>query len=128
MVRGVASYPAERTGEKYEVTFRARDSPVSRLRLKDIHARDKHHLPVYRQYRGGRFAVYEAPYGLGTMQRRRSDGTWQAYLFVDGSLTTNMLILLGRDRGLFLSIHEMKAERVRWVRNISLQSTNPAEE
>jgi hypothetical protein len=43
-------------------------------------------------------------------------------------LTTGMLILLGHDRQLYLHVHEMKAERQRWIRSIALQTTDPATE
>jgi hypothetical protein len=128
VIRGVACYPAERADERYEITLRAKDPRGLRLRLKDIQARDEHHVPVYRQYRGNHFPVYEPPPGLSTIERRRADGTWQAFLFVEPTLATDMLILLGQNRQLYLSIHELKADRRRWLRSISLQSSNPADE
>jgi hypothetical protein len=124
-IKGVACYPTERSGEKYEVTFRAKDSGQYRLRLKDIQARDEHLIPLYRQYRGGSFAVYEPPAGLSTIERRRHDRVWQGCLFVESHFTRDMLILLGHNRPLYLSVHELKVERQRWIRSISLQSTNP---
>jgi hypothetical protein len=38
------------------------------------------------------------------------------------NLTTHMLVLLGQSGQLYLSIHEMKADRRRWIRSQSLQS------
>jgi hypothetical protein len=128
VITGVACYPMEREGETYEVTLVAKDSHGSRLQLKDIQARDEHHSPVYRQYRGAHFPVYKAPLGLSTIERRRPDGTWQAYVTVQPQLTTDMLIQLSQNRQLYLEIHEMKAERRRWIRSIALKSTNPADE
>ena len=43
-------------------------------------------------------------------------------------MISDMLILLGQKRRLYLSIHERKAKRARWVYGIALQTTDPAEE
>ena len=68
-----------------------------------------HHLPLY-----------EPSPGLSVLERRRGDDTWQAYLPVEPKLTTDMLILPGKDRQLDLSIHAMKAQRRGWIRSVSL--------
>lgn len=128
VINGVSTYPAERAGENFEITLRASDGSSWRPRLKDIHTRDEHQSPVYRKYRGEHYAVYKPPPGLGTLERRRTDKTWQCYLPVEPKLTTDMLILLTQSRQLYVYIHEKKSDRRRWIQSISLQTTDPAEE
>jgi len=84
--------------------------------------------PLTGSIEGGQFPVYHPPAGLATIERRHNDRVWQGCLFVDARFTTDMLILLGQTKQVYLSVHELKAERRRWIRSISLESTNPAEE
>jgi hypothetical protein len=72
--------------------------------------------------------VYDIPHGLAVIERRRSDGAWTASVPVEPKLVTHMLILLGHGSQTYLSIHERRLERRRWIRSISLQTTDPAKE
>ena len=127
-IKGRCTYPADRAGENYEIAIRSDPSPRSRLTLKDIHARDEYNAPQYRSYRGEQIPVYNTPPGIAMLERRRHDKVWNSCIRVDPQLTTNMLILLGQSRQLYLAIHECKADRRRWIQSISLQTTAPADE
>jgi hypothetical protein len=43
-------------------------------------------------------------------------------------LVTDALVLLAKPETLFVALHEHKIDRARWIRRISLQTTDPAEE
>lgn len=128
IIRGRSTYPEARSGESYEITVWGRSTRRAPLTLKEIHVHDDHHVPVYRKYRGEDIPVYKVPPGLGTLERRRNDRVWQAWISDEPRLVSDMLLLLRLERPLFMAIHEMKAERRRWIRSISLQTTDPVQE
>jgi len=91
--------------------------PRTKLTLKDVC--DEFHVPVYRPYRGQQIPVYKDVRGLAAIDNRTPvhDRVWQSWIPDDP-----------RVAHLLLSIHEMKSERQRWIRSISLQTTDPANE
>jgi hypothetical protein len=127
-IRGHATYPEGRAAEAYEITLWGNSSGRTPMTLKEIHVHDEHHVPMYRKYRGEDFPVYRVPSGLSTLERRREDKVWQAWINHEPRLVSDMLLLMKLERPLFLAIHEMKVERRRWIRSISLQTTDPAQE
>jgi hypothetical protein len=128
ILRGRSTYPEERAGDAYEITLWGEKSGRAKLTLKDIHVHDDHHVPLYRKYRDEEVPVYEVPSGLATLERRRADRVWQAWITDEPRLVSDMLLLLRLERPLFLAMHEMKVERRRWIRSISLQTTDPSQE
>src|ERR1022692_2772581 len=74
---------------------RASRSP---LRIKDIHARDKNESHMYRIVRGQQVPVLNIPKGVTTIERRRSDNVWAAWVFVEPRLVTDMLLVLAAGR------------------------------
>jgi hypothetical protein len=110
-IRGKSTYPTERAGESYEITIKSDPSHRSQITLKDIHARSKYNVPLYRPYRGTQIPIYECPPGLATLECRRHDKVCSSWVRVDPRLTTNMLMLLGQSWQLYLCIHESKADR-----------------
>lgn len=129
-IKATSVYPEERANESYELSLYANDSPSQRLNvtLRDIQVRDKHGSPQYRPYRGKQVPIYSAPKGLGFLDKIRGESRWTAALFVPGHFGNDMLTLLAHKRPLFVSIHESKDGRDRWVRSMSLQTNDPAEE
>jgi hypothetical protein len=128
ILRGRSTYPEERAGDAYEITLWGEPSARARLTLKDIHVHDEHHVPLYRKYRGEDVPVYEVPSGLATLERRRADRVWQAWISDEPRLISDTLLLVKLERPLFLAIHEMMVERRRWIRSISLQTTDPSQD
>jgi hypothetical protein len=128
VIRGRSTYPKERAGDVYEISLRGQTSSRTQLALKDIHVHNEHHVPIYRKYRGEDVAVYKVPSGLATLERRRADRVWQAWISDEPRLVSDMLLLMRLERPLFLAIHEMKFERRRWIRSVSLQTSDPGRE
>lgn len=130
VITGMSTYPPERQGDFYELTMRGTDSSSHRLnaKLKDIHVRDKYGSPKYREYRGNQIPIYQPPHGLGLIEKVRGERRWTSWLFVAPRFINDLLILLGQQRNLFLSLHEHKVNRSRWVQGMTLQTSDPAEE
>jgi hypothetical protein len=55
-------------------------------------------------------------------------GIWTAWINVLPRLVSDMLAILNTSRPTWISLHETKYGRVRWIRDISIQTTDPAEE
>jgi hypothetical protein len=98
------------------------------MRVKDFHSRDKNGSRLYRTYRGESVPVLDLPAGVTTIQRRRDDHVWNAGVFVEPRLVTDMLLILASGRSTFLSLYEKKADRERWITSVSLQTADPAVE
>jgi hypothetical protein len=131
VITGISTYPPERQGDYFEITIRGTGSASQRLnaKLKDIHARDQYGSPKYRGYRGRQIPIYEPPKGLGLIDKVRGERRWTAWLFVTPRFNNDLLVLLGHQRNLFLSLHERKVERSRWVQGMILQTgDHPTEE
>ncbi len=129
-IMGVSTYPPERAGDTYDLTISSVDTGNHRIyaKLKDIHARDERRLPQYRTHRGRQIPVYVAPYGLGTLDKVRGEKRWTGWIFVAPRFVNDLLVLLTYQPQLFLGLHEFKVERSRWLRSVTLQTTDPAEE
>lgn len=127
---GAATYPEDRAGQRFEVTVFGDESPSRRVfaTLKDIHERGEYGQPLYRQYRGQDLPVFRKPPGLGLLDKVRGEPRWTAWLNVAARLVSDMLVLLGTERDLYLAIEERKIGRTRWVDGICLQTTDPAED
>lgn len=127
---GTATYPEDRAGQRFEVTVYGDESPSRRVfaTLKDIHERGEYGQPLYRQYRGQDLPVFRKPPGLGLLDKVRGEPRWTAWLNVAARLVSDMLVLLGTKRDLYLAIDERKVGRVRWVDGIGLQTTDPVED
>lgn len=126
---GPSTYPPERAEETYQVQLYG-DARRGRLdlTLKDVQARDEYLAPAYRTYRGEQIPIYEGPPGLATLSRRRAEKIWDAWVPVAPRVITDVLILLGGSRDLYLAIHERRSGRQRWIQSLSLQTNDPAEE
>ena len=127
-VRGVCTYPAPRTNLPFEITIHPEKPKNIGQRAKDIHKKDENNVLQYRKHRGELYPVYDLPSGLGLIERRRSDAVWSGWVFVEPNVVANMLVLLGQAQQLYLSIHERKIGRNRWIWNLTLQTTDPAAE
>lgn len=128
IVRRVFYQPTPRSGEHVELTVYGYRLHRESLHVKDVHARDKTGRDMYRITRGLRVPVLNLPPGVATIERRRSDHVWAAALFVEPRSVTDMLLVLATGRQTYLSLYEKKADRRRWVTDVTLQTSDPAME
>ena len=130
VLTGTATYPAERSGECFELTIRGDDGPSSRvgLMLRDMHLLDKERVPRYREYRGQSYPVYRQVPGIASMSRAGKTSSWTAWINLKPRLVSDMLLTLGLRARLYLGILESKQGRERWIRQLSLQTIDPANE
>lgn len=129
-ITGTLTYPEKRAGDGYELTVCGGDVRSSDLNatVKDVQARDEYGSPQYREYRGRQIPVYNPPSGLGHLEKVRGEARWTGWLFVASRFVNDALVLLSHGKSLFLAIHECKDKRKRWIRALSLQTTNPEDE
>ena len=127
-IRGAGTYPEDRLGHKFDLTIYEEQPARFNTRVKDFHILDGHKVPKYRKNRGKPVPIYSFPLGMAVIERRRNDATWTAWVAVEPKIVSNMLVMLGQARPNYLSVHEMKVERRRWIRSIYLQTTDPATE
>jgi hypothetical protein len=130
-IKGVATYPEKRAGEMFELTIHGDDAPshTHNLTLKDVQERgEAYNSPKCRDYRGKQVPIYLAPKGLGHLQKNRGENRWSAWLFTPTRFASNLLHLLGQARPLFLGLRECKEGRDYWIRDISVQTTDPTDE
>lgn len=89
---------------------------------------DKNRLPKYRAYRGKQIPVYAPPKGMGTLEKERGQPRWHGAVWAQPRYVNDLLVLLDHNQQLYLSIHERKIERKRWIQSITVQTSDPAEE
>ena len=129
-VSGKCIYPPDREGDCYEITIKGgeRHAGIHSQTLKDFQKRDEHGVPLYRTYRGERIPVFDCPPGIAILEKRRGERIWVSWMWVKQELVRDMLTVLAHVKPVYLHIHEFKKDRQRWVRSISLQTTNPEDE
>lgn len=127
---GTCTYPEVRAGDEYLVTIYGEDAPSMGMdrTLKSIQARDEHHAPVYRTYRGKRVPVFIVPKGMGLLEKIRGQARWTAWLHAAPRFVSDALVVLAQRRQVYVAIHERREQRSRWVQSLSVQTTDPAEE
>lgn len=130
VVSGICRYPPDRKDDYYEITFMGGEFHAGHnsLTLKDYQARDKHGVPVYKEYRGESLPVFDSPPGLATLNKRRGENKWDSWICVKQELVRDMLTTLAHIKPVYLSIQELKSNRQRWIQSVTLQSTIPEEE
>jgi hypothetical protein len=128
-VSGKATSPADRARDSYDIMLSGEDTPVRNLdcKLSDLAELDEIGSPQYRTYRGRDVPIYEPPPGLGVLNKVRGAPSWSAFLLVKPSMIEQWLTLLTTHSDLFISLHECRANRTRWVRRIQLGTADPTE-
>ena len=127
---GTSTYPPERAGDVYELTFYGDDAPSRRLhqKLKDLQVRDEYGSPKYKQYRGRQVPILVPPNGIGIVDKVRGERRWSAWLVVMPRFVGDLLVLLTCRSENFLALHEYKIERSRWIRSVTIQTNDPAQD
>tara|TARA_R110002096_G_scaffold61399_4_gene152604 strand:+ start:5253 stop:5549 length:297 start_codon:yes stop_codon:yes gene_type:complete len=98
------------------------------LTLADCHICDDKGSPKYRKVRGKEIPIYDIPKGIGRLERQRGTTNWLGNVWVSPQSVTDMLALLPNVKPLFLTIHEMRAERNHWIVGLTLQTKKPEDE
>ena len=65
---------------------------------------------------------------MGTLDKARGQSHWTGTIWAQPRFMADLLVLLGRDRPLFMAVVEKKIERHRWIQRVTIQTTDPAEE
>lgn len=123
-------YPDERAGDTYELTIYGDDHPESQTlwKLKDVQVVDEHYSRKYREYRGNRIPVYHPPKGIGMLDKSRGEPHWHGTIWAQPRYITDLLIVLGHSKRLYLGVRARMIERHRWIQSVSVQTTNPADD
>jgi hypothetical protein len=129
-ISGISVCPQDRRQEHYELTIYGDDAPSRKLaaKLRDVQVRDKYGSPLYRTYRGREIPVYDPPKGMGILEKVRGENRWTAWLNATPSFVSDARALLAVSKGLFMVIDEHRSQRTRWVRRVTLQTSNLQEE
>jgi len=78
--------------------------------------------------RGELRPVYDVPEGIGILNKVRGTQNWTGAAWVAPNTISDMLTLLPTVDPLYVFLHEVKIGRNRWIKGITLQTTDPAEE
>lgn len=129
-IDGVCIAPSGRAGELYHLIVIGKGVHANSLSytLEDFQARDENGAPKYRSYRGERIPVYDGPRGISRLSRGRGAKKWEAWFWFQPQLVSDMLFLLTHMKPLYVSLHEHREGRDRWVKDFTLQTSRPDEE
>lgn len=129
-LEGVCDYPDERSGDRYFIKVNGWETEEGEFeaRLSDRHVRNEDGTRKYRKVRGEEIPVYDVPEGLGLIEKVRGTKEWSGFCWVSPRTVSDMLALLPQVRPLYISIHERKVGRTRWINELSLQMSHPGYE
>ena len=127
-LEGICDYPDERSGQSYVISVHGWETEEGQFeaRLSDRHTWDEDGEPVYRRIRGEEVPVYDVPDGIGFIEKVRGEKRWTGFCWVSPGTVSDMLALLPHVRPLYISIHERKIGRTRWINGLTLQMSHPA--
>ncbi len=129
-ISGFCGYSENRVGHEFVITIygdrgEARDLSDT---LQKYHQKNSKGELQYKKYKDGHWPVYDPPKGIGLLDKERGKNRWHGHVWVLNETVTQMLAMLNSNQPLFMFVHEHKIERARWIRNVSLQTTDPAHE
>lgn len=127
---GRCHYPEERDGQEYRIDIYGEERRFGEFAktLADVHVRDKDGHPKYRKRGDNYFPIYDPPDSIGFIDRTRGSQLWTACAWVPPGSVTDMMAVLPHIAPLYIAIQEVKFERRRKIRTITLQTSDPAEE
>ena len=127
-LEGVCNYPEERSGESYVISVHGWETEEGKFedRLSDRHVMDEDGTRKYRKVRCDEVPVYDVPEGIGLIEKVRGEKRWTGFCWVSPGTVSDMLSLLPHVRPLYVSIHEHKVGRTRWINGLTLQMSHPA--
>lgn len=126
---GTSIFPDEHINESYFIVVHGSEDVSTKFDtvLSDYHVPDESQSPVYRKVRGELKPVYDPPSGIGLLERERGTKDWSGWCWLPASIVSDMVVLLNQRKPLYISIHEMKQGRARWIVGLTLQTIDPAE-
>jgi hypothetical protein len=129
-IKGTCTAPDDRAKQTYQVTIYPPPAYEHKLdaKLEDVHVRDEHGSPRYQKVRGQLLPVYDLPFGLGLLHRKRGAIMWDGWIWTPEPMITQMLVLLGNVRPLYLHLHERKIDRTCCIDGLTLRTTDPRED
>jgi hypothetical protein len=127
---GICQYPADREGHR--VYINVYGDSLNRFMslnatLRDYHVKDEAGDKKYRKRGGIDVPIYDPPDSIGYIEKIRGEAAWRGNIWVSTHLVNDMLSLLVQPKQLYLAIHEVKENRRRRIRSLSLQTSDPAE-
>ncbi len=123
-------WPDNRAGCNYSLTIYGhapQHEPFS-MTLEDCQVRDEFGERKYEKRRGEQVPVYRVPKGVGHLDRVRGANAWSGVAWVAAQCLTDMLTLLPVVSPLYVSIHELREGRNRFIVGLILQTTDPTED
>lgn len=129
-IAGTCIGPADRLDEPISITVYGNEFKEDEfsLKVKDFHALDDNYRPLYRKKSGLEVPVYSLPDGLGLLNRVRGKKEWQGWFRVKPEFAAVLINILNDSQVIYLALTECKIGRTRWIKSLSLQTTNPEEE
>ncbi len=129
-LKGIYIYSDDRDNEEIQLTVHGTDEgPLDfDTTLADCQASDDKGNYKFRKMKGQEIPVYDVPKGIGHLERQRGTKIWSGFVWVNHQIITNMLTLLPTVSPLYLTIHERKVERNRYIVGLTLQTNHPDEE
>lgn len=127
---GFCTYPEERANHRFTIELygKSRSSGDLELTVKDLYERNEYGTPQFKKYRDGSFPILREPPGIGVIDKVRGENRWNCWLIVGSSMVRDAIILLSTRNPVYASLSEMKLNRIRHVRHLAIQTTNPDEE
>jgi len=127
---GTIAYPEERQGAELQIGIYGRELHQGQFsaKLDDYHVRDDHGARKYRKRGDRQIPIYDPPDSIGHIERRRGTQIWAGWVWIAPTTISDMLALLSTGQQLYITIDEIKAGRRRYIRGVTLQSTDPEAE
>lgn len=125
-----AYWPDERADEEFSFTIYGLSPYNQKLKktLNNCHERDEEGALRFQKVRGELRPVYNVPQGIGLLNKIRGTQNWSGTAWVGPNTISDMLQLLTTVAPLYIFLHELRIARKRWIKGITLQTTDPAEE
>ncbi|WP_369157007.1 hypothetical protein [Candidatus Thiodiazotropha sp. LNASS1] len=128
-ITGLCTDPEDRAGHRFEISmYGAPDIDQRTPRIKDLRERNNEGDYRYRTYRGREYLVYASPPPVAYIDKVRGENRWITWLWVSPRMVSDSLIILSGSKPVYISLHEIKEGRKRCIQNLTLQTTDPAEE
>lgn len=127
---GTDTAQEKQAADNYRITMHGKqiDDAGLNLKLNDRRMLDEKGMPVYRNRRGCQVPVYDIPDGIGLLEKERGKNIWNGWIWIPQESITQMITLLSSQKQSYLSVHEHRINRKRWINGISIQTSNPLEE
>ena len=127
---GTSVAPSSRAGDEYHLSLFGDGSSSGSVNrtLKSMQERDEDNALKYRTYRGRTVPVYREPQGLAVISKQRGEPRWTVWVPALPRFVSDVLILLGQDRQVYITLYERKIARRRWLQYLTIQTDDPRED